>query len=54
LGIAKSFRIQGAERILQQVREAVSMWSVLAKANGVSQDTLQAIAGPLQTIDRRF
>ena len=52
--IATAFRVNGAAQMIDEVRHAVSQWAVLAKANGVSNDTIHEIGSALQNVDKRF
>ena len=54
LEIASAFRIAAGAKIIEEVRHAVSLWPTLAKENGVSKETLDAIGQPLQKINSRF
>jgi hypothetical protein len=52
--IATAFRVNGAAQMIDEVRRAVSQWAVLAKANGVSNDTIHEIGSALQNVGKRF
>ena len=54
MDIASAFRVEAGAKIIDQVRHAVSLWSKLARENGVSQQTLRAVGNALEDIDRRF
>jgi serine/threonine-protein kinase HipA len=54
LDLAKAFHLKNAERIIGQVRYAVSQWGVLAKENRVSGKVIKEIGSKLNDIDRRF
>ncbi len=43
LGLAKHFGIKKPELILDEVRDAISQWSSVAKDYGVSQSTIKII-----------
>jgi serine/threonine-protein kinase HipA len=52
--IANAFRVNGAAQIVDEVRYAVSQWAALAKANGVSTNTIHEIGSALQNVSKRF
>jgi len=52
--LAKAFSITQADRIIDEVRAAVSTWPEVAGSRGVQETTVREIGGALLAIDKRF